>query len=227
MHLIFIPARSNSKGIPHKNVQRVGSFSLIERALRSVQMSSIDARIVLAVDEGCCRDHAEELLGSNNYHGLEVYNRSASNARDHSTTESVMAEYLSPRLPRFRFETISLVQVTSPFTSPSTLERCIGATGNSGRASLTVARRHVFRWSQDGVPLNYDPTGRPRRQDWPGELFETGAVYSTTPALYKESGVRLSAPCNLIEVDDIEALEIDTGTDLAVCRAIAANEKVQ
>lgn len=182
---------------------------------------------MLAVDEGCCRDHAEQLLGSNRYPGLEVYDRSADNARDHSTTESVMAEYLVPRLAGLRFETISLVQVTSPFTSPDTIERCVGATRSNGRASLTVARRHDFRWSADGAPLNYDPAGRPRRQDWPGELFETGAVYSTTPALYEESGVRLSAPCNLIEVDDIEALEIDTGTDLAVCRAIAAYEKVQ
>lgn len=226
MHLVFIPARSNSKGIPEKNIQLVGSISLIERAVNSAHDCSFDLRVVLAVDEGCCLDHAQQLQASARYEHLEIFIRSAANAQDQSSTESVMAEYLSDEVLAAS-ETISLMQVTSPFTTPSTIEKCIRATEGNGLASLTVTRRHMFRWSSTGEPLNYEPAKRPRRQDWAGELSETGAFYTTTPILYKKSRVRIAGNCNLIEVDEVEGLEIDTGTDLAVCRAIESLDKLR
>lgn len=37
--------------------------------------------------------------------------------------------------------------------------------------------------------LNLDPTSRPRRQDWDGELCENGSFYFTTKDLILQQGV--------------------------------------
>lgn len=38
-------------------------------------------------------------------------------------------------------------------------------------------------------PLNLDPTNRPRRQDWGGELCENGSFYFTTTDLIIKEGL--------------------------------------
>lgn len=44
----------------------------------------------------------------------------------------------------------------------------------------TDFRSHKLRWQDMGtnlIPLNFNPKSRPRRQDWNGELVETGMFY--------------------------------------------------
>lgn len=51
-------------------------------------------------------------------------------------------------------------------------------------------RSHKLRWQiredEVVVPLNFNPAHRPRRQDWPGELIETGMFYFSTRHLVEE-----------------------------------------
>ncbi|KAI5620696.1 N-acylneuraminate cytidylyltransferase A isoform X1 [Silurus asotus] len=53
---------------------------------------------------------------------------------------------------------------------------------------FSVVRRHHFRWKEKKKgeatePLNLNPSRRPRRQDWNGELCENGSFYFATKDL--------------------------------------------
>lgn len=48
------------------------------------------------------------------------------------------------------------------------------------QSNYRTFRSHKLRWLENGadlIPLNFDPKNRPRRQDWKGELVETGMFY--------------------------------------------------
>lgn len=55
-------------------------------------------------------------------------------------------------------------------------------------------RAHKLRWkSVDAdllLPLNFDPTKRPRRQDWGGEFEETGMFYFSTRQLVHKNSLQ-------------------------------------
>uniref|UniRef100_T1JYQ5 Uncharacterized protein n=1 Tax=Tetranychus urticae TaxID=32264 RepID=T1JYQ5_TETUR len=39
------------------------------------------------------------------------------------------------------------------------------------------------------MPVNFDPAARPRRQDWPGELVESGHFYVTKNSVIFEKNL--------------------------------------
>lgn len=56
-------------------------------------------------------------------------------------------------------------------------------------------RSFKLRWKQVSnstqliQPINFDPKNRPRRQDWAGELVETGMFYFARKQLIKNQGL--------------------------------------
>ena len=54
----IIPARGGSKGLPGKNLMRLGGQTLIERAVRSAQESTLLTRIVVTSDDEAIRAEA-------------------------------------------------------------------------------------------------------------------------------------------------------------------------
>ncbi|CAG2054539.1 unnamed protein product [Timema podura] len=70
----------------------------------------------------------------------------------------------------------------------------------------------------DGVePLNFDPSHRPRRQDWPGELVENGMFYFMTCQLAQQ-GLLQGGRCGVVEIPKNCSIEIDTPFDLELAR---------
>ena len=67
---------------------------------------------------------------------------------------------------------ICLVQCTSPFLSPTFLQKAYNLMTEMKYDSIfSVYRSHSLRWSQDLQPLNFNPKCRPRRQEWTGIQF--------------------------------------------------------
>lgn len=64
-----------------------------------------------------------------------------------------------------------------------------------------------------------------RRQDWSGELLESGAFYITRRRLL-ESGKFQNNNCTVIEVSATESLEIDTPDDLLLANTLLKNNLV-
>ena len=136
------------------------------------EISAID-RIVVATDS----DDIEEAVKSFGFSKVEVYRRSAENASDTASTESVMLEYLKA-CPMKCDDLFMLVQATSPLTRKEDFSGAVKIYFTSGCDSLlSCVRTKRFFWSEEGKSINYDYRNRPRRQEFDGLMMENGAFY--------------------------------------------------
>ncbi|MFE9683567.1 cytidylyltransferase domain-containing protein [Streptomyces sp. NPDC006285] len=72
-----------------------------------------------------------------------------------------------------------------------------------------------------GYGVNHDKSFRPRRQDRPQDLLETGAAYCMNAAGLREHKHRFFGRTELVRTDPARVLEIDDPHDLARARALA------
>jgi len=179
------------------------------------QSTSID-RIIVATD---CNQIAEVVLGFG-MENVEVYMRDDQNAQDHSTTESVMLEYINKS--KLSDDTIFLLlQATSVFTTTEDINAGLKAYNEQGTDSVLscVESKHFF-WSLEGRSLNYDYKSRPRRQDFEGQLIENGAFYINSIRNVKESGNRLLGNIRPVIMPNYSAIELDEPRDWIIAESI-------
>ncbi|MEW2165386.1 N-acylneuraminate cytidylyltransferase [Streptomyces sp. NPDC007084] len=72
-----------------------------------------------------------------------------------------------------------------------------------------------------GYGVNHDKSFRPRRQDRPQDLLETGAVYAMEATGFRVARHRFFGRTELVRTDPARVLEIDDPHDLARARALA------
>ena len=114
-----IPARGGSKGVPRKNVRKVGGIPLIARAITSARAADGIDRVVVSTD-----DH--EIAAVARAWGAEVGTRPAELSGDTASSESAL-EHAIDELARLGIEVGILVflQATSPFIDPADLDAAI------------------------------------------------------------------------------------------------------
>ncbi|MBP2404748.1 YrbI family 3-deoxy-D-manno-octulosonate 8-phosphate phosphatase [Streptomyces syringium] len=72
-----------------------------------------------------------------------------------------------------------------------------------------------------GHGVNHDKSHRPRRQDRPQDLLETGAAYAMRADGFRRAGHRFFGRTELVRTDAARVLEVDDPHDLARARALA------
>lgn len=97
-----------------------------------------------------------------------------------------------------------------------------GETGGAARpVGSTDAGTHTATVTDGGYGVNHDKSFRPRRQDRPQDLLETGAAYAMDAAGLREHRHRFFGRTELVRTDPARVLEIDDPHDLARARALA------
>lgn len=219
-----ILARGGSKGIPGKNLARVGGLSLVARSIRAARAARGVGSVWVSTD---CPAIAAEARAF----GAGVVDRPAAIADDTATSEAGWLHALPivraahPGLDRLVF-----LQCTSPFTRGSDIDACLDALDRPGAAcAFTVQSDHGFFWRLDADGFargtNHDEARqRPRRQDLPPAFRESGAVYAVRVAAFETVGRRFCGPVVPVPVDH-PGVEIDTPADLALVRALAMTDQ--
>jgi CMP-N-acetylneuraminic acid synthetase len=111
---------------------------------------------------------------------------------------------------------------TSPFTKVETVSDALEKVKSGGYDSaFSVKRAQTFAWYQ-GHPLNYDPADVPRTQDIEPVFVETSAFFIFKKELWTQHGRRIGFRPYMSEVDEIEAVDIDTPDEFAFADMIAA-----
>lgn len=150
------------------------------------------------------------------YHKTSIYHRSAENACDTASTESVMLEYINFAKPA-EDNVFILVQATSPLTESIHFTEALNKYREGKFDSIiTCVRNYRFFWYENGSSMNYDYRNRPRRQDFSGMLMENGAFYINTVKNIVESGNRLSGRIGIYEMPGYTATEIDEPDDWGI-----------
>ncbi|MEW2496642.1 N-acylneuraminate cytidylyltransferase [Streptomyces nodosus] len=230
--LAVIPARGGSKGVPAKNLAPVGGVPLVARAVRACRAARLVTDVVVSTDDQAIAVAARAA-------GAEVVPRPAAIAGDTATSEDAVLHALDAHeaLHGAPVDVVLLVQCTSPFLTGEDVDGVAGAVVEDGADSaLTVAPFHGFVW-RDGADeadenvaatsaagadgVNHDKAFRPRRQDRPQDLLETGAAYAMDVAGLRTHRHRFFGRTQLVRTDPARVLEIDDPHDLARARALA------
>ncbi|MEV5454189.1 MULTISPECIES: N-acylneuraminate cytidylyltransferase [Streptomyces] len=224
--LAVIPARGGSKGVPAKNLAAVGGVPLVVRAVRECRAARLVTDVVVSTDDQAIAAAAREA-------GAEVVLRPAAIAGDTATSEAAVLHAMDAHeaLHGAAVDVVLLVQCTSPFLVREDVDGVAGAVAGGGAdTAVTVAPFHGFVWrdgtdgadgADGGHGVNHDKAYRPRRQDRPQDLLETGAAYAMAAPGFREHRHRFFGRTELVRTDPARVLEIDDPHDLARARALA------
>lgn len=210
--IAFVPARCGSKSIPLKNIKPFCGKPLIYWVLNALNLVKEIDEVYVATD---C-DEIKNTVEGFGFQKTKVYMRNPENAQDHSSTESVMLEFINSR-DMNQEDLFILVQATSPLTRDNDLRNALHSYMQQKPDSLlSCARKIIFLWSPEGKPKNYDLQKRPRRQEVDGELMENGAFYISTVGNILTSQNRLSGKIAIYEMPEYTAIDIDDDDDWIV-----------
>ena len=216
MNIAFIPARCGSKSIPLKNIKSFCNQPLIYWSLLSLQRSKVIDKIVVATDCYEIKRKVEDFKFSK----VDIYDRKAENAKDSSSTESVMLEYIAAKKIDNN-NIFCLIQATSPLTQQQDIEKSFDLFEKADCDSLlSCVRTKRFFWSEDNMPINYNPTKRPRRQDFKGMFMENGAIYISSVGNIRKSLNRISGKIIIYEMPGYTSIEIDEEEDWLLAESL-------
>lgn len=214
-----IPARGGSKGVPGKNLRRVGGIPLIGRAVAAARDAVAIDRVVVSTDDAEIAAVAREW-------GAEVVDRPAALAGDTASSESALLHALDALRARgVEAGILVFLQATSPFIDPADLDDAVGRVA-AGSADVVFSAIEswgfIWRHGDDGMTgINHDPAARLRRQDRQPEYLETGAFYVLDAAGFRVAKHRFFGRVGVALVEERHAVEIDTAEQLRIASAIA------
>ncbi len=218
LKIALVPARGGSKSIPLKNIKLFYGKPLIYWNLKALQNSNID-EIYVATDSKEIKD----TVLSFKFSKVFVYDRDPNNAKDTSSTESVMIEFIKNKnlLP---YSYLFLVQLTSPLTRTEDFNNAfIQLIEKKADSLLTVVLSKRFFWDVSknySNPINYNYKNRPRRQDFNGFYMENGAFYINTIKNILENQNRLSGNITAYEMPEYMGIEIDEKIDWMIAEKL-------
>lgn len=170
--LALIPARGGSKGIPDKNLLRLGSRTLVQIAADCAKASEIFARVVCSTDSGRIAEAC----------GCEVLDR----PRGLATDEAPMLEVVRHAIDAHPCDAVMILQPTSPLRTTEHLQQAAKLlTGgvHSVVAVTAVPKRfspdYLMRLDGEGRLINHSIRGKglTRRQDAPEAYERNGTLY--------------------------------------------------
>lgn len=218
-----IPARDGSKGLPGKNLRKLGALSLIGQAIASAREAALLARFIVSTD-------SPEIAEEATRHGAEVpFLRPAEFATDQAGMLPVLQHAVRwlESSAGVRPDLIVTLQPTSPFRTGALIDetiRKVMEAGSDSAQTLSEASYHPYfmKTLEGDRTVALFPEGHKfvRRQDVPPVYQPSGAVYVTRYATLMERGHILGED-NRGVVQDFEAsVNIDTEWDFLLAELL-------
>lgn len=215
----FIPIKLNNERLPGKNTAVLDGRPMCDYMFETISgIDAIDEKYVYCSDKAIepyiapYRDKGLRFLQRDKYldgyqvRGLEIIGR---------FVKDVDADIYI------------LSHVTQPFVKASSIIRALEkvVSGKNDSAFSAVVLQD-YMW-QNGKPLNYDPKDFVRTQDLTPIYMETSGFFIFRKEVFTELGQRIGKNPYICEVDQFEAVDIDTPDDFEFAKAVAIhlNEK--
>ena len=218
-----IPARGGSKGLPGKNLKKLGALSLIGHAVASAREATRLTRFIVSTD-------SPDIAAEAKRHGAEPpFLRPAPLASDEAGMVPVLqhaVRWLETEVG-VRPDFVVTLQPTSPFRTGPDIDATIAKVSESGADSaqtITEASYHpFFMKTLDGdrtVALFPDGHRFVRRQDAPPVYQPSGAVYVTRYDVLMQKGHVLGDDNRGIVSGFESSVNIDTEWDFMLAELI-------
>ena len=220
-NIAFIPVRGGSKSIPLKNIKILAGYPLVYWTAMAANNAKCIDKVIIATDSV----EIKNTVKSFNLKKAEIYDRDPDNAKDTSTTESVMIEYIKKQKLKDE-DNLFLIQATSPLLKTRFIdemyEQFLLEKADSA-LSCVISKR--FFWSENGCSLNYDYKNRPRRQDFKGILMENGACYINSVKNILKYKNRLFGKISVYIMPEYTSVEIDEPDDFIIIEKLMEKHK--
>jgi CMP-N,N'-diacetyllegionaminic acid synthase len=183
--LYLLVARGGSKGIPAKNLSRIGPHSLIGYKALGARASRYCSKLIISTESEEIRNEAQK-------YGVEApFARPAALAGDEATTESVILHAMDWfEQHGLLFDAVMLLEPTTPFTRPGDYDAAVelmiarSAAVVVGVREIEISSRFVGPLGPGGeLTAIVDRMGsltQLRRQDQAPEYTMNGALYLMT-----------------------------------------------
>ena len=150
MCVAIIPARGGSKGIPSKNLQKVGSNPLIIRTILTALSCSRVSTVFVSTD-------SSQIATISESYGAKIIIRPKQLGSDYASSEDVLLHSLGCIAERNLLSNkFVFLQCTSPFLSSEDLEKVVDGVDEIYNSSFSAYPWHGFLWSEQGRGLNHD-----------------------------------------------------------------------
>ena len=215
----FIPIKLNNQRLPGKNTMELAGRPTCDYIFETIsQVDTIDEKYVYCSDEAIkpyiapYEDKGLRFLKRDPYldgfqvKGLEIIDR---------FVKDVDADIYV------------LTHVTQPFTKPESIKNALDKviSGEYDSAFSAVVLQD-YMW-MNGKPFNYDMKNIVRTQDLEPIYMETGAFFIFRKEVFTELGQRIGNKPYIYEIDQFEAVDIDTAEDFEFAKAVAMYKKAQ
>ena len=213
MHVdAVIPARGGSKGIPRKNMLRLGGLTLVARAIITAKLASCDRVFVSTEDE--------EIAEEADRHGAIVIDRPAHLAGDEVLSDHVMHHAMAYATA----DIVAMVQCTAPLMRPHDIHGSIWRlveTGSDICVTCGESDALTFYSVSHPHPLGWNPELTPSRRQERAPFWE---INGTCWTMWRD---RFLERCRLYSRDiaihqGTRRFELDTEADWAMAQALDA-----
>lgn len=218
--LWLLVGRGGSKGVPGKNMRRIGGLSLIEWKARAARAADPKAYIV------CSSDSHEILEEAQNCGASWLVPRPEYLATDTASTADVVKHALEALAagPGMAYDRVVLLEPSAPFTKGETYRHALTMM-NFYDADLVVGMKTVEPHQSFVGDIRDDGSVTPiiigfqrharRRQDYPKQWTMAGNLYVFKTEMFLRTGDIYGGAVNLgLLTDRWHGTEIDTPEDL-------------
>ncbi|WP_419997368.1 cytidylyltransferase domain-containing protein [Streptomyces boninensis] len=247
--LAVIPARGGSKGVPGKNLAEVGGVPLVARAVRACRDAGLVTDVVVSTDDPAIAaagrgagaqvvQRPPAIAGDTAtseaavLHAMDAFEALTGKQTD----VVVFAQCTSPFLTSEDVDGVAgailedgadTALTVAPFhgfvwrdeaDEPPAEARTQTTVLKEGAPAATVTETAT---RANGYGVNHDKSRRPRRQDRPQDLLETGAAYGMRADGFREHKHRFFGRTAPVRTDPARVLEIDDPHDLHRAQALA------
>jgi len=210
--LAVVAARAGSKGLPGKNLMKIGNMSLVEKTIKDAVTSGVFQKVVISSEN-------PEIISEAVTNGAEApFVRPLELAQDDSTSVDVVLhaiDYFEQIGIYFKF--VVLLEVTYPLRSCEMITQCVSKlTLNSksfdGVVSVSTSADHPdqgFRIKQSRIRPFNGKNKMVRRQSLPTSVHPYGGVYAVKTEILKKRKTFYPRNLGFLRIHKFQAIEID------------------
>lgn len=209
----FIPIKLNNQRLPGKNLMELNKKPLCSYIFDTVnKIDEIDEKYVYCSDEQIIPYIPEGLKFKKRDSYLDGFFVKGLEIIDYFVRDVDADIYI-------------LTHVTQPFTKPESIKKAL-AKVLSGEydSAFSAVKIQDYLW-MNGKPLNYDMKNIVRTQDLEPIYMETGAFFIFRKEVFTKLGQRIGEYPYIYEIDQFEAIDIDTAEDFELAKIVAQYKK--
>lgn len=207
---LFIPIKLNNQRLPGKNLLDLEGKPVCEYLFETVNsIDEIQEKYVYCSDEAIIPYIPE---------GMQFLKRN-------SRLDDYMVkglDIIEAFVNDVEADIYIITHVTQPFTKAESIRKALRkVTSGEYDSAFSAVALQDYMWYQ-GKPFNYDMKDIVRTQDLEPVYMETGAFFIFTKQVFEELHQRIGNNPYIYEIDQFEAVDIDTKEDFEFAEAVAA-----